>query len=220
MAANRRAITSMALALAVVACAAGKRIPVHRYRTGPQVRCDLPPRDYIYGNRPRMALALSNPVVLVRVPGMAPATPPPPGALVYAYYQLAQASVTVDHCSISRVVLTTWDTGAWSLDFRADQNPSGPLKPPLVLPGASSPAQFTAHIKRNLFTVRVRGLGASAAQGTPNLSIGRPVLFELAPEPFWVQRGVPVLQRFQGIDPQLARFLPQADRIEVELSYR
>jgi hypothetical protein len=200
----------------VASGAAGEHKPVRRFRTEPQLRCGLPDRDYIHGNQPALALAVSSPVVLVRSPGP-PAMPAPAGAIEYAYYQLAQASVTVDQCSISRVVLTVWDSGDWFLDFRADQNPGTPIRPPLILPGSTSPTPYTAHIKRNLFMVRVRGFGSAL---DPDVSLGRPVLYDIAPEPFWVQRGVPMFPRLHGNDRRIKDAFWTTDRVEVELSYR
>jgi hypothetical protein len=216
MRADRTAITASVLLAMVAGGAAGQRDHVRRFRTQPQLRCGLPGDDYIHGNSPAIALAVSSPAVLVRSPGP-PAMPAPAGSVAYAYYQLAQASVAVDHCAISRVVLTVWDNGAWSLDFRADQNPGGPINPPLILRGATTPTRFTAHIKRNLFTVRVRGFGSVS---NPDVTLGRPVLYELSPPPFWVQRGVPLFPSFQGTDGRVRDAFWTVDRVEVELSYR
>ena len=200
--------------------AAGKRHPDRRAKTVPNVRCDIPAQDYIHGSPSQVGIAFSDPVVLVRTAGPPPAVVPV-GAVSYAYYQLTRPSITIDQCSISQVVLTTWDNGSWSLDLRADQNPMVSQSNPQILPGSTGPTKVTSYIRRNLFTVRIRGLGSSSGPLDPANRIGRPVLFTLEPDPFWVQRGIPKLPSLQKeSDPRVAKFFNQVDRIEVDFSYR
>ena len=234
-----------ALALAGAAAAgppaSGKR--VKQYASPARVRCDIPRRDYVALKAPRSALAVSFRAVLVRAPAPADAVTPasadapltvPAAPAAHAYFQLVTERLGVEQCSISRVALATWDSGYWSLSFRADQNLGGvgnevveilpgasvPARAPLILPGSTSPTKYTANIRRNEFTVTIRGLSAFAAADDPDTSPGRPVLFELRPGSFWVQNGVPAFRRFQGVDRQVAAFFADVDRIEVELSYR
>jgi hypothetical protein len=220
MKADRRAILAAAgLAMLGAAGAAGIGNPVRRARTNPKVRCDLPSHDYVYGNPPRNARAFSDPVVLVRAAGP-PRGPAPAGAVAYAHFQLAQPSIAVDHCSISAVVLTLWNSGHWSLDFDARQNAEDGPAAPRILPGSTGPQRFTDYIKRNLFAVRVRGLGFADGEIVMAARLGRPVLFTLAPEPFWVQRRVPISPSLLGRDPRVASAFNVVDRVDVELSYQ
>jgi len=138
------------------------------------------------------------------------------------------------------VALAIRDDGYWILSLRADQNAQTVATTPLVaagipkpaaantsvpqpgsiLPGSSPSTKFTEHIKRNLLTVRVRGytgfLNDGAADGAP----GRPVLFELLPSPFWVQKQVAVFPGFEGKKTEIAEFYRSIDRVEINLSYR
>jgi hypothetical protein len=221
----------------VVGTASGRQ-RVSRYRTKPQMFCDLPDRDYIHGGPSLPALAMSKTALLVLVPGAVPPDVLPSGRRM-VYYQLKQNEVRVEHCSISRVALAIRDDGYWTLSLRADQNLQMFMKTPLVaagqpmpvadttvprpspiLPGATPTTKFTDYIKRNLFIVKVRAytgfLPDTAADGVP----GRPVLFQVLPDPFWVQRGVPMFPKFEGQKPEIVAFFNTIDRVEVELSYR
>jgi hypothetical protein len=218
--------------------AAGIRKKHSKFRACANLTSDIPPRDYIHGKAYGPAVALSQTALLVLVPDATPPNTLPSGHRMY-YYQLKQAELRVDHCSISRVALAIRDDGYWTLSFRADQNlglaPDPPLiavgrplpsdvapiaRVPGILIGATPPTKFTEHIKRNLFMVRVRGYAAYLAEDDPDGTPGRPVLIDIPAEPFWVQRGVPIFPRFQGTKPEIAEFIRTIDRVEVELSYR
>ena len=49
---------------------------------------------------------------------------------------------------------------------------------------------------------------------------GRPLLLELAPEPFWVQRGVPSFKSLSGTDDHIEEIIDLVDRVEIEFYYR
>jgi len=235
---RRTFVTAAAMAFVTAAGAAAGRQRVSRFRTNPQLLCDVPARDYVHGGPTGPALAVSQPALLVRVPGVVPADTLPSSHKM-VYYQLKTNEVRVDHCSISRVSLAIRNDGYWILSLRADQNPQTVSATPLVaagtptptahasvpkpgpaLPGASATTKFTEYIKRNLFTIRVRGytgyLNEGAADGAP----GRPVLFELLPSPFWVQKQVPLFPKFEGKKAEIAEFYRSIDRVEIDLSYR
>lgn len=231
------ATAAAALSLVAAGTRGGGHQKHHKFAGCARVRCDIPERDYVTANRPRSGAAISLRAVLVRaiptpaavatVVGQAPVARP------YAYYQLPTARLGVEQCSISRVALAIWESGDYILSMRADQNPnmatrvvtilpgaSVPSNAPTILPGSSGPTLFTSHIKRNLFTIRVRGLAAYDVPDDPDQTPGHPVLFELAPDPFWVQSGAPIFPRFKDNSPEIATFFADIDRIEVELSYR
>jgi hypothetical protein len=220
------------------AALAGGRPKVSRYRTSPKVFCDLPEHDYVHGGPTGPVLAVSQIGVLVRVEGV-PLSETLRSGRQMAYYQLKTNELRVEHCSISRVSLAIRDDGYWTLSFRADQNlhafDDTPLvavgiprptpntsvpQPRPILPGASPSTKFTEHIKRNLFIVKARGYTAFLTDETADGSPGRPVLFEILPVPFWVQRGVPAFPRYEGSKAEIAEFFKTIDRVEVELSYR
>ncbi|MCA9163444.1 MAG: hypothetical protein R3C99_09335 [Pirellulaceae bacterium] len=129
-------------------------------------------------------------------------------------YQLERAAISVGHCHISQVALQIHDNGMWILSLRADQNPLPP-------PGAVPIYNPTLHIKRNLFHVKLRCLGAyrePVAEFVP--SLGKPVLAELSPCPFWVENGQPRFVRTGRVDPWLQEHFADIDRVEVEFFFR
>lgn len=211
---------------------------VHRRHAQPQVRCALPDREYVHGAPSPPGLALSHVAVLLRRIDAPLADPSTPKGEPIAYFQLNQATIQVGHCSISRVALSVRADGLWTLNFRADQNPTlapgpvivlpgRPVDPPVAPPvardlgGASATILQTQHVKRNLFIVHVRGFAAFSADD-PNLdaSPGRPLVFDLAPRPFMVQRGVPEFLTFQGVDAAVGRDFVLIDRVEFELRFQ
>ena len=244
----RHVLAASAVAILVVGTGgAGSRHKVRRAHTRPALDCGIPPRDYIQGAPSLPALAVSSIAELILVPDSVPDRTLRSGRQA-KYYRLKTNLVQVDHCSVSRVSLAVRDDGYYVLSLRADQNPlqgTSPIPLPgvarpnpaaasnpaanvslppvsLPIPGASPVTKFTAHIKRNLFTIRVRGYAAypADANDNPDAAPGRPVMIQLPPEEFWVQRGVPLFPRFEGNDPQIAEFFRAIDRVEIELTYR
>jgi hypothetical protein len=235
---RRTFVTASAMALVAAAGADDSRRRRSRFRTTPQVFCDVPDRDYVHGGPSQPALAVSNTALLVLFPGAVPADTLPNGRQM-KYYQLNTTVLAVDHCSISRVSLAIQDDGYWTLSLRADQNAQSAVNTPLVaaatpkpvantsvpqpkpvLRGASPTTKVTDYIKRNLFTVAIRGYTGYLAQGPADGAPGRPVLFQLLPDAFWVQKGVPLFPKFEGIKGEIKDFYKTIDRLEVELSYR
>ncbi len=208
---------------------------VSYHKTRPGYLCGIPDYDYVHGN-PKGPVSVFS---LDAIPVMR--TPPSgdglPSGLVrerVKYFQLSQRVVTLDHCSLSRVVLVLHESGQWTLSMQADQNPwmtgpnnevTGPVQPGPSVSAVRSPApeleKQTAGLKRNLFTVRVRCLGDyPVLESQPALAPGKPVLVELAPDPFWVQRGCPFDFWKKESAPALSNYFDLIDRVEVEFSYR
>jgi hypothetical protein len=131
------------------------------------------------------------------------------------YFQLDRPSLSIDHCSISQVVLQIHDNGFWVLSLKADQNPEG-IEQPVTPQG-----NYTAHLKRNQFVIKLRCLGAFEDEPVAEESgPGRPVLFELGPVDFWVQRGQPYTFWKQGQFHGNANLPEMVDRVEIEFTYR
>jgi len=182
--------------------------------------------DYAYtaAHPVRPAVAVLS---LVRVPAgrIAGAAPLPEGTHPAQMYQLPVARMQADHCFLSRVAVALHDDGSYNLSFRADQNPR---------PGGDSPAlpteftegprltQQTGQLKRNLFLVRVRGYaGSGSVTGErPGPDLGRPAVWELAVEPFWVPNGEPYPGFVSGRSEMVRRYFEYIDRVEVEFTYR
>jgi hypothetical protein len=230
---------------------------IRHYRVSPRPLCGIPPADYQPPQPPpavRPMIAISQ-VGFVLAPPATPSLPAAPMSLQIngqpvspiprvKVFQFVPTGMQIDHCSISRMALTIQDNGFWRLSLQADQNPIVETATALttVQPASGSPPALptapirglpkvswkdTSFIKRNLFVIRIRGLG-SFQEAIPvppaPLSIGKPVLFALNPIEFWVQNGVPfplVAQPrpFQA-HPDVKRFFDMVDRVELEFSYR
>ena len=130
------------MAFVTVVGTASGRHRVSRYRTKPQMFCDVPDRDYIHGGPSLPGLAMSTTALLVLVPGSVPPDVLPSGRRM-VYYQLKQNEVRVEHCSISRVSLAIRDDGYWTLSLRADQNQQMFTKTPLIAAGQPVPGAQT-----------------------------------------------------------------------------
>lgn len=182
--------------------------------------------DYAYTPGPMAKPAVAV-LSLVRIPAgrIAGAEPLPRGTHPAQMYQLPVQRMQADHCYLSRVAVALHDDGAYQLSFRADQNPraggDSPLVPTEFTEGPRLTEQ-TAHLKRNLFLVRVRGYaGSGGVSGErPGPDLGRPAVWELAVEPFWVQNGEPYPGLVSGRSEMVRRYFEYIDRVEVEFTYR
>jgi hypothetical protein len=142
------------------------------------------------------------------------------------YFQMPVRGLFIDHCSITRVVLTIRDDGQYLVSFRADQHVklSGAIGDPVIpLEVEFRPlrSKEVNQLKRNEFTVRFRLLGGSGPRDTlAPVGVGRPVLVKLAMDPFWVQRGEPYDFFAKGSSVDVKDYFSLVDLIEVDFSYR
>jgi hypothetical protein len=223
------------LALGAVALLAGTGAGVTYHKARPGCLCGLPCYDYVYGNPQQVVSAFSlDPVPLERTQVTAPGAPAGLVRERVKFFQLAQTRVELEHCALSQVAVTLHESGEWTLSLRAEQNwwmtgPKNEVSTPVQLPGAVTAqrppipnlAKETEGLKRNLFTVRVRCYGGYPLRDAlPAAAPGKPVLFELPPAQFWVQRGVPYTFWAKQPLPAAAQFFDLVDRVEVELSIR
>jgi len=237
---GRHTLIAILVVGAGVVSASGVR---HRHAK-PRELCGIPARDYqtMSGSSPGPVIGISNVAVSItptappgtagtaemalRIGGQAANSP-----LRARLYQFAPTSLQIDHCSISRIALLIQEDGSWRLSLRADQNPStaaprAGTPPVAMVPISGLPnvqTKQTAQLKRNLFIVRVRGLGAfseplSTLPAPP--SQGKPVLLSLDPIEFWVQNGVPYPLVVQGKHLDATSFFDQIDRAEIQFTYR
>lgn len=240
---NRRRVITCLAAMAAATAAAGAG--VRRYHARPTPLCGLPAADYQPPQPPPAAL----PSLLVSSPGVVINPPPPavangaaamslqiadpgdPRAMRLKVFQFPTSGLTVDHCSVSRITLTVRDDGFWRANLRAAQNsqvtapgvvaPPVPPTPVRGLPAVTT--KETLYLKRNLFVVRLRGLGLyQEPLPTPTVPspLGKPVLLDLCAIEFWVQRGVPYELVRQGWSPDARAYFDRIDRVELEFSYR
>lgn len=139
--------------------------------------------------------------------------PPPKQRAVVELYQLDRSRLQIDHCEISEVALQLYSDGRWILSLRADQNRR---------PDEGEPQEFNprSHIKRNQFVVRLRCLGAFQDEPTGGaMAVGRPVLADLQPLPFWVENGRPYYLHTGDCDGWVAEHFDEIDRVEIEFYY-
>jgi hypothetical protein len=145
-------------------------------------------------------------------------------------YQFPTAGLAVDHCSISQIAFFMQEDGTWRLNLNADQNAgasasrvvTGPTTLPQVRGLPDITIKETSFLKRNLFVIRLRGLGSyTEPLPTPPVPsvVGKPVLLALPPIRFWVQRGVTYPLVSSGRHPDAARFFDEIDRAQVEFTY-
>jgi hypothetical protein len=199
------------LGLIPVALAGVAIAGVRSYCTRPCCVGGIPARDYQHQPVSRPEIAVSRMELRLATPANNRTTKE------IKYYQLDRAPLTIDHCSISQVVLQMHDNGVWVMSLKADQNRQPEGEP---APAVTQDGRFTAHLKRNLFIVKVRCYGASKQEPPGGAALGRPVLFELEPMEFWVQRGRPFHFWQEGYVNCPKGLRELVDRIEIEFSYR
>lgn len=129
------------------------------------------------------------------------------------FFQLDRAQLTVDHCVVSDVAIQLYRNGCWVLSLRADQHPNSAADAYVHQP--------RLHLKRNQFNVRLRCYGFySGATAPSSLKAGRPILAQLKPVSFWVERQQPKFLRIGCFDHNLAVHFDRINRMEVEFFYR
>lgn len=214
----------MLLALATVVVAAAP----HYHRTHPNVRCFLPERDYQYRKLSTTLTSVSTKPLVLRgafFPGHKRGFPSALSGTtsngrredrIKAFQFVENATLQIDHCSTSRMLVQVAESGRWTVSLRADQSaPPDPLKVT-----TSEPVRhYTEHLRRNEFHVAVRCYGGYGAD-QPGRMLGKPQVLELPVRPFWVQKDQPY-QLFQtGYDPRIADHFELLDRVEVDFAYR
>ncbi len=175
------------------------------------------------GKTPPPAAAAPGGATTAASPGIAPLSVTPAAPTQVKFYQLTQAQLAIDHCSISRVALLLEDNGHWRLSLQADQNPkeTNPVPSATAAVRQALPQLQTSHILRNEFHVVIRGYGGYLAAETPDSSkLGKPVMFRIEIDPFWVQNGVPRDMVWDQMSYDVSRYFDLIDRIEIDLSYR
>jgi hypothetical protein len=200
------------------------------HRTRPPYSCGVPDRPYQYRSSSATAQALSTVAILKeRKPfelGAIPeawkdkAAPPLVVRAQVKVYQLSVPKLQVDHCALSRVAFVLHEDGAWTLSLRAEQNVAlgQDAKPAFATPPPDG--RFSEHLKRNQFFVRVRCYGLYPLEEKVETSTGKPALFRVDPDPFWVQRGEPYDFWRRGRCADCGSFFDLIDRVEIEFFYR
>ena len=119
--------------------------------------------------------------------------------------------------------------GHWTLSLRAYQNAPLPADQAAQAEKAekaerraakkkAAPAEGKALFeKRNLFVVKIRAYATSSeAAGSRDELPGRPAMFALGPESFWVERGQPYDLHRKSHNPEISKYFDYVDHVEVE----
>jgi hypothetical protein len=223
---NSRAWCFLAIGMALVVAAGGAE-GILRPRTRPTCLTGIPVRDYQFRTRSRTALGLSQTAQMVEI--KSPNTDAEP-ALARTekrirVYQMETPKLQIDHCSVSGIALQLHANGDWVLNLRADQNPAAPVSAVAAAEVAPTIAlregAQALHIRRNLFSVRIRGYAMyPVAESQPGDTTGKPEVFALPMQEFWVQSGSPLSVRRTGRCDDVSAYHDIVDRVEVEFCYR
>jgi len=204
------------LVLAILTSAASA---AHYHAARPRIWSGLPIHDYQHGSRSPSKVAVSRSALLVRTipPGL-------PGERQIKLFQLEPPKeLEIDHCAITRAALQLDREGYWTLSLRACQNA---VMPPdqVAAQGEEKKGRiekFTLHLKRNQFFVKLRAYAVfPEAVADLDKSPGKPVMFTLGPESFWVERGEPLDFHRQYRSGEIAKYFDYIDRVELEFYYR
>jgi len=185
-------------------------------RTRTQPRCGIPKADYQFGSRSQSTMSVSRTGELVfrnRI-GTGASVDDPTGRIKkqIKVYQLKLPSLVADHCEISRVAFQVHNNGQWTLSLRADNH---------AVKQNEENGRFTAHLRRNQFFLKIRCYGSyQVDENSASQSTGKPVLVQLHPPPFWVQREQPYDLHRKGYSEDFKTFYEAIDRVEVEFYYR
>lgn len=202
----------------------------HYHRTRPAVRCAIPEHDYHYGKFSQPQRSFSNEPLRIEVPRIASGKLPSTlnraprdsredeTETVKAFQFVNDPRLQIDHCSISELSVLLHESGRWSVNLRADQNPLNEQKPLNVT--TSEPRRlFTDHMKRNEFHLVARCY-ANHGPAQRNALLGKPIVIQLDIKPFWVQRQEPHQLFEAGFHPHIQTYFDSIDRVEIEFAYR
>ena len=195
---------------AISSTATAQWIP-HSTRARPV--CCLPDRhDYSY-NR------LTNPVTAISFDGVIDTSSTlrtnieadsMPTALVKSY-PLRQKELRIDHCQLSKVVVTITDSGEWTIDMLAEQNPE-------LLSREDRPRIQLYHQNRLHVTVRpLIGSGVTSASSLDNVVTAS--VCRLKVPPFWLEKGQSEQIHFSGMEPLLAERFNTIRNVQIDLQY-
>jgi hypothetical protein len=142
---------------------------------------------------------------------------PKPERTQLKFYLADRKELKSDQCSVSRLGVVLEEDGTWRVSLQARQNAPRPEEIETNLASQNGQVKkYTAHIKRNQFVIKVRGVGP----GTEDLEQGQPILFEVDVPPFWVDRGEPKDVYLTGKCDRIKQVFDVTRRVEVDFTYR
>ena len=126
-------------------------------------------------------------------------------------FALREKELRIDHCRISRVVVTIADTGDWMIDMMAEQNPK-------LLPNELQPR--IQLFDQNRFHVTVRPLLGGPVVSPDSLDdVVGPTVSSLSVPPFWLEKGQTKNIHHSDNDPRLANRFDSIRQVAVDLQY-
>jgi hypothetical protein len=127
-------------------------------------------------------------------------------------WQVVDRPLQLDHCSLTNIAVWIDESGRWSANMTAIQQP---------FVGLDRQATPAARFLRNKFHVKIHAYGLAKVQTADRTTaVGRPEIFCLCLNPFWVDREQIKLHSDGGsISEEQRQRLPLVDRLEVEFRY-
>jgi hypothetical protein len=210
--------------LLVLGILTGAASAAHYHVARPPVRPGLGVYDYQYGSRSSSKVAVSRTATLIRS-GQAPG----PRDRDIKLFQLQRPKeLEIEHCAITQVALQLDREGYWTLSLRAYQNAVLPADQAAKAEQAEKAERRAAKKKaaaeggalfdkRNLFVVKLRAYAMfSDEAGSRDELPGKPVMFTLGPESFWVERGQPYDLYRKYYNAEITRYFDYVDHVELE----
>lgn len=126
-------------------------------------------------------------------------------------FPLRKKDITIDHCRISDVVVTIAESGDWTVDMVAEQNPQ-------LLSNEMQPGIQIYH--QNKFHITVRPLLGSQVVSPDSLNdVVAPTVSSLRVSPFWLEKGQTKHIHHVEYDPQLAARFDSIRHVAVDFQY-
>jgi hypothetical protein len=176
----------------------------HATRTRPV--CSLSGRyDYSYNK-------IMNPVTVISFEGVLDTDSAlTSGPVRVRSFPLRKKEITIDHCRISDVVVTIAESGDWTVDMLAEQNPK-------LLSNEMQPRIQIYH--QNKFHITVRPLLGSQVVSPDSLDdVVAPTVSSLKVSPFWLEKGQMQHIHHAEYDPQLAARFDSIRLVAVDFQY-
>jgi hypothetical protein len=195
-------------------------------RTRPGCLTGIPARDYQHRSVSASERMISQRAVLVEIPAatrdatLSESTARSQHRI--KVFQMSEPNLVIEHCGIFEVVFQVRDDGLCTLNLVAKQgiDPPEPSKPEAPLTAAAEGIPQTGHIKRNEFHVNVRGFALYRDEETRDVPrLGKPVVLQMEPLSFWVQRGRDYVGVFDDFSCDARDNFDLLDRVEIEFAY-
>lgn len=178
-------------------------------------RCALPNYNYDVTRGVNPVSANSSKAILWLVNGSGAVTDvqiPHDKREIIKTFQMNDDSLPIDHCRISRVVVTITNKGYWTVSLTAHQDPQ-------LLANPALRPQFERY-RRNLFRVAVRPVGLMTLNASvEQAKVAKPEFPFIPPQAFWVQKGEVLRYSKRGYCCCLQNYFHLIKQTEIDFSY-